>query len=131
MSNETPITVYFESNSHAEVAARFADETIYAQCFPALKQYAKEARMHITDSVDMNPEAPLDSEDMAIHILNTYESIKEGYSYFTMKKGRCYYAIIFSRKGLHVGSYTFSSEEDAGSYACGYIEGHKQANRKD
>ena len=52
MTNETPITVYFESNSHAEIVAKFSDEETYAACFPVLQKMASEGRMIVTDSVD-------------------------------------------------------------------------------
>ena len=133
MSNETPITVYFESGSHAEIAAKFADENIYHSCLPTLEEYAEEARMHVTDSVDMgmDKEVPPGDSEMAIRILYKSSDDGDGYSYFTMKKGNCYYAIIFPRGGFPTGSERFANEEDAASYACGYIEGHRQANRKE
>ena len=46
------ITVYFESRTHAEIAAVFPDEYIYDACFPALEKIAKEARMIVTESVE-------------------------------------------------------------------------------
>jgi len=45
------ITVYFESKTHAEIAAIFPDEATYDVCFPALEKMAKEARMFVTESV--------------------------------------------------------------------------------
>ena len=46
------ITVYFESKTHAEIAAVFPDENIYDACFPALEKIAKEARMVVTESLE-------------------------------------------------------------------------------
>ena len=48
------ITVYFESKTHAEIAAIFTDEDTYDACFPALEKIAKEARMIVTESVEEN-----------------------------------------------------------------------------
>jgi len=46
------IVVYFESKTHAEVVATFADEEIYMACLPALEALAAEARMTVTESIE-------------------------------------------------------------------------------
>ena len=46
------ITVYFESKTHAEIAAIFPNEDTYDACFPALEKIAKEARMTVTESLE-------------------------------------------------------------------------------
>lgn len=44
------ITVFFESNSHAEMVAIFESEQLYMACLPALQQYAAERGMTVTES---------------------------------------------------------------------------------
>ena len=46
------INVYFETNSTAELVARFTDEETYMVCLPALEQLAKERRMFVTESME-------------------------------------------------------------------------------
>lgn len=45
------IVVYFESGTHAEVVAKFANEEVYLACFPILEEMAKGQRMVVTESV--------------------------------------------------------------------------------
>ena len=45
------VNVYFETSSTAELVARFVDEETYMECFPALEKFAKQRRMHVSESV--------------------------------------------------------------------------------
>lgn len=45
------IKVYFESKSHAELAAIFENEQVYEVCLPALEKLAATAGMIVTESV--------------------------------------------------------------------------------
>lgn len=45
------VVVYFESGSHAEVAAIFSSESEYDACYDELEKQAKEAGMVLTESV--------------------------------------------------------------------------------
>jgi hypothetical protein len=46
------VKVYFESTSHAELVAEFANEEIYAECIEALDRLAHANRMIVTESVE-------------------------------------------------------------------------------
>jgi len=46
------VKVYFETKTHAELAAIFVSEDIYDACRPALGKLAREARMFVTESVE-------------------------------------------------------------------------------
>ena len=50
--NNMKITVYYESNTHAEEVAIFYDELIYMECLPRLKRDAKSKRMKVTESIE-------------------------------------------------------------------------------
>ena len=46
------VKVYFESNSHAELVAKFDNEETYNACFPMLEKKAERAGMIVTETVD-------------------------------------------------------------------------------
>lgn len=46
------IKVYFESSSHAELAAIFDNEETYSICYPMLTKIAESKRMVLTESVE-------------------------------------------------------------------------------
>lgn len=46
------VIAYFESNSHAEIVAKFDTEETYSVCIEALEKLAKENRMILTESVE-------------------------------------------------------------------------------
>ena len=46
------VNVYFESNTHAELSAKFDDEDTYSRCADVLDAVAEEANMIVTTSVD-------------------------------------------------------------------------------
>jgi hypothetical protein len=46
------IKVYFESQNHAEIVAKFKDERVYLACAEALAEYAKANRMIVTESIE-------------------------------------------------------------------------------
>ena len=46
------ITVYFESNCHAQKVAMFEDDELYNACLPVLESWAEKAGMIVTESLD-------------------------------------------------------------------------------
>lgn len=49
------VKVNFESKSHAEEVATFANEELYMACLPTLKNLAKNARMIVTEDCKSDP----------------------------------------------------------------------------
>lgn len=47
------IKVYFESSSHADMVATFANEDLYIACLTALVNKANEAGMIVTESIEV------------------------------------------------------------------------------
>lgn len=56
------IKVYFESDTHAELAAIFDDEEMYDLCRPTLEKAALKARMVVTESIIDEPMPNVDSD---------------------------------------------------------------------
>jgi len=72
------IKAYFDSGKHSEWVATFNDEETYMKCVPVLEKLAKESRMELVESTELEEEEDGAEEIHKQAVLDhQYENLKE------------------------------------------------------
>ena len=112
------INVYFESSTHAELAAQFDSDETYAICRPALIKQAREWRMVVTESVVERVNLKVMGE-FKLDILYGKDAVDaqtDGKEYANLEH-------LADANGGDFKQHTFNTEAEREAYLQGVAEG--------